>query len=245
MTISTVTGARASVGDPHLVDRGGGERMDRHRPALEGDPRPTFGEVQCIRDSEDTGFERERLSVRTVARDRLQRLGDDNRKLRLLVDALEQLAHLRFGQEEAPVLVVAPVDRHADVVKERREHDDHLGVVGGEAIVALRRRLHIVLHEQPQEPERDVRDDLDVHPRVVVDLEPEDRVDVRDVPPRLELRIGVHPLQETAKLPVAACRQAELHRLDASEGVSLASATTSVGGTSTTSSGSGCEPLRE
>src|SRR4029078_5428495 len=65
-------GPRASVGDPHLVDRRGGERMDRHRPALEGDPGPTFGEVQCIRDSEDTGFKRERLSVRTVARDRLQ-----------------------------------------------------------------------------------------------------------------------------------------------------------------------------
>jgi putative hydrolase of the HAD superfamily len=30
-----------------------------------------------------------------------------------------QLAHLGLGEEEAPVLVVTPVDRHADVVQHR------------------------------------------------------------------------------------------------------------------------------
>ena len=70
---------------------------------------------------------REWLAVRAVARDRLQHLGHDHGAIRLVVDVVEQLAQLRLGEEEAPVLVVAAVDGHADVVEERGEHDDDLG----------------------------------------------------------------------------------------------------------------------
>ena len=110
--------------------------------------------------------------------------------------------------------MVAPVYRHADVVQERRENHDDLGVVGSHAVVALEGRLHVVLHEETQEPERDVRDDLDVHPGVVVDLEPEDRIHVGHVPPRLDLRIRVDPLEHAAELSVPARGNAQLHRLD-------------------------------
>ena len=71
-----------------------------------------------------------------------------------------------------------------------------------------------MLDEQAQEPERDVRDDLDVHPRVVVDLEPHDRVHVRDVPPGLDLRVGVDVLEHASELAVPARGNPELHRLD-------------------------------
>ena len=62
------------------------------------------------------------------------------------------------------------VHRHPDAVQERAERDDDLGVVLAHPVVADDRRLDAVLRELAQQLERDVRDDLDVHPRVVVDL---------------------------------------------------------------------------
>ena len=85
--------------------------------------------------------------------------------------------------------MAVPVHRHADAVEERGERDDHLGVVLLEPEVAHRGGLDLVLRQLAQELERDVGDDLDVHPRVVVDLHPDDRVHVRDVPPALELLV--------------------------------------------------------
>jgi hypothetical protein len=139
---------------------------------------------------------------------------DSDCQLRFLVDAREELAHLRLGEEQAPVLVVAAVDRHADVVQERCEDDDDLRVVGAEAVVLLRGGFHAMLHQQPKELERDVRDDLDVHPGVVVDLQPQNGVHVRHVPPGLELPVVVHALEEAPELAVPARRHAQVHRLD-------------------------------
>jgi hypothetical protein len=70
-----------------------------------------------------------------------------------------------------------------------------------------------VLHELPQELQRDVRDDLDVHPGVVVDLHAHDRVDVRHVPPGLQLPVLVDALEERAQLAVAADGDAHAHRV--------------------------------
>ena len=83
--------------------------------------------------------------------------------------------------------MATPVHRHADAVHERRQHDDHLGILVRHPVVAHHRRLDAVPRRLPQQLERDVGDDLDVHPRVVVDLHPDDGVHVRDVPPRLQL----------------------------------------------------------
>ena len=149
-----------------------------------------------------------------MARDRLEHLGDDDRAVGLVIDALEQLPQLRLGEEEAPVLVAAPVHGHADAVRERCEDDDDLGVLVLHAVVAHDRRLDAVLRELPQELERDVRDDLDVNPGVVVDLEPDDGVDVRDVPPALELAVRVRALEDAAELAVAAVGQPDPHVLD-------------------------------
>ena len=103
---------------------------------------------------------------------------------------------------------------HADAVRERRERDDDLGVVVRHPVVADHRRLDAVLRELAQQLERDVRDDLDVHPRVVVDLHPHDRVHVRDVPPALELPVCVDALDQRAQLAVPAHRHADPHRVD-------------------------------
>ena len=110
--------------------------------------------------------------------------------------------------------MAVPVDRHADAVGERGERDDDLGVVARHAVVANDRRLDVVLRQLAQELERDVRDDLDVHPGVVVDLHARDRVHVRDVPPALELLVLVHALDQRPELAVAAHRHVDPHALD-------------------------------
>src|SRR4029077_12016253 len=105
-------------------------------------------------------------------------------------------------------------DRHADAVEERGEYDDHLRVVLLEPEVADESRLDAVLGELPQELERDVRDDLDVNPRVVVDRHPRDRVDVRDVPPALDLIVRVDAFDQRPELAIAAHRDVDLHARD-------------------------------
>ena len=71
-----------------------------------------------------------------------------------------------------------------------------------------------MLGQLAEELESDVGDDLDVHPGVVVDLHAHDRVHVRGVPPRLQLLVLVHPLEQLAQLAVAANRQVDVHLLD-------------------------------
>ena len=70
------------------------------------------------------------------------------------------------------------------------------------------------LVELAQELERDVRDDLDVHPGVVVDLHPGDGVHVRDVPPGLELVVAVDAADHAAELLVAADGHVDPHPRD-------------------------------
>ena len=54
---------------------------------------------------------------------------------RLLVQALEHVGQPVGGHEQAPVLVAAAVHGHADAVPQRAQHDDHLGVLVGHAVV--------------------------------------------------------------------------------------------------------------
>ena len=149
-----------------------------------------------------------------MARDHVQHLGHHHRQLRLVVALLEQLARLARGEEEAEVLVVVAVHGHPRVVEQRAEQERDLGVVGLQPVVVDDRRLDAVLRELAQELEGDVGDDLDVHPGVVVDLQARDRVDVGDVPERLQLGVGVHALDDGAELPVAPRRHADPHLLD-------------------------------
>ena len=125
-----------------------------------------------------------------MARDRLQNLRDHDRAVGLLVDPVQQLAQLRLREEEAEVLVAAPVHRHPDAMGEGGEDDDDLGIVVRQPVVADDGRLDVVLRQLPQELERDVRDDLDVHPRVVGHPEPLG-LDLGHVPPGADLGIGV------------------------------------------------------
>jgi hypothetical protein len=146
-----------------------------------------------------------------VADDRLQHVRDDDGQVGLLVEPREQLAQLGLGQEEREVLVAVPVDRHADAVEERRADDDHLGVVLVEPEIAHQPGLDAVLGELAEELERDVRDDLDMHPGVVVDLHPDDGVHVRHVPPTLELVVRVDALDQRAQFAVAAHGDVDPH----------------------------------
>ena len=98
------------------------------------------------------------------------------------------------------------------------EHDDHLRVRLLHVVVADHGRRDVVLCELPQQLQGDVRDDLDVNPRMVVDLEALDRIDVRHVPPRLELRIVVDASDELAEPAVRAPRKPDPHLRDRSRG---------------------------
>ncbi len=71
-----------------------------------------------------------------------------------------------------------------------------------------------MLRELPEQLQRDVRDDLDVHPGVVVDLEARDGIHVRDMPPGLDLVVRFDPLEEPPELSIATSRDAEVHRGD-------------------------------
>ena len=110
--------------------------------------------------------------------------------------------------------MTAPVHRHADAVHQRRQDDDHLGVLVRHPVVANRRRLDAVLRELAEQLERDVDDDLDVHPGVVVDLHAGDGVDVRDVPPGFELGVVVGAVEDATELAVAALGKADAHAGD-------------------------------
>ena len=64
--------------------------------------------------------------------------------------------------------------------------------------------------QQARQPQGDVRDDLDVDPRVVGHLQALG-VDARDVPPRLDLRVGVDGLEQALEPAVAARRRTDAH----------------------------------
>ncbi len=114
--------------------------------------------------------------------------------------------------------MAVPVDGHADAMRERRERDHDLGVRLAHPVVGHHRRLDTVLRELPEKLERDVRDDLDVHPRVVVDLEARDRVHIRDVPPGLHLVVAVDAADHPAERLVPPDGHVDPHPRDRLDG---------------------------
>ena len=145
----------------------------------------------------------------------LQHLGDHDRALGLVVDAVEHARQHVGGDEEAPVLVAAPVDRHPDAVQQAPQRDDDLGV-----LVASSRSRAPCPAPRPARRGRAAASgrcshDLDVHPRVVVDLHPAHRVHVRDVPPGASAghrRWRASTTSRSMRLPRA--RAADPHRRD-------------------------------
>ena len=99
-------------------------------------------------------------------------------------------------------------------MRQRGQRDDHLGVGLGHAVVGDHRRLDPALRELAQKLQRDVRHDLDVHPGVIVDLHPGDRIHVRDVPPALDLVVAIDAADQAAKLLVLPHRDVDSHAGD-------------------------------
>ena len=85
---------------------------------------------------------------------------------------LEQPRQPVGGQEQAHLLVAVAVHRHAQAVGQAAQHHDHLGVLLAHAVVGHHARLDAGAPQLAQQLEADVGDDLDVHPGVVVDLQP-------------------------------------------------------------------------
>src|SRR4026207_1482605 len=92
MTISTVTGREPpSVIRTSSMAAAESEWIDTDPPPQGARARHAPGEGGAARAPAGARREGGRLPLRAMARDRLQRLGDAARQLRLLVDALEQL----------------------------------------------------------------------------------------------------------------------------------------------------------
>src|SRR4051812_6241351 len=188
--------------DADLVDRVVGEGVDVLVAGLPGHARAALGHVERVGHAHDRALERERPAARAVRDDGVHRLGDQHRPLRLLVDARQQRAELVGGQEQRVALVVGAVDRHPGVVEERRRGDDDLGVALLEAVVGDGDRDDAAAEQQPRDAQGDVRDDLDVDPRVVGHLQAVG-VEARDVPPRLELLVLVDRVDEPRQPAIA------------------------------------------
>jgi hypothetical protein len=200
-------------GDVDLVDRRRGQRVDPDPAGLERDPRSALRHVQGIGDPDHPRLERVRHAAAPVADDRVQRLGNDDRSLRLLVDVGEEVAELALNEEQAVGLVVRAVDRQPDVVEQRPRRDHHLGVAVPHPVVDDHRRRDVGPGEQAQQAQRHVEHDLDVDPRVVGHLQPLGG-HLRHVPPRPHLLVGVDSLQQGLEAAVAARRSSHPRLVD-------------------------------
>jgi hypothetical protein len=192
--------------DLDLVDRRCGQRVDVGPARLERHARAALGQVECVGHAQDPSLEGQRLAAAAVGDDGVQRLRGDDRALGLLVDIRQQLRQGVGGQEEAVLLVVGAVDRHAGVVQKAGAGDHHLGVVRAHGVVADHRRRDPAPLEQPEQAQGDVEDDLDVDPRVVGHAE-SGRDQLLSAPPGLEPLVGVGGLEQPLEPPVAAGRR--------------------------------------
>ena len=109
-------------------------------------------------------------------------------------------------EEQAVALVVLAMDRHPDAVQQAGGRDHDLGVALAHPVIGDDARDHAAAKQQSCEAQGDVDDDLDVDPAVIRHAEPPGGVDRRDVPPRLELLVGVRGLEQPLEAPVASRR---------------------------------------
>ena len=115
------------------------------------------------------------------------------------------------AEEEAVLLVVGAVDRHAGVVEEARRRDHHLGVAGLHPVLGDHRGLDPAAVQQAKQAQRDVHDDLDVDPGVVRHVAPV-RVHLLHVPPGVQAAVGVRRLEEPLELAVPAGGRADFRQ---------------------------------
>ena len=203
MAILTSTAFSSPGSIVTVVDGGGRDRVDVRAARLERDARAAAGHVERVGHAHDARLDRHRVAGAAVADHGVERLRDDDGQLRVLVDPVEQHRHPVGGEEEAVLLVVGAVDRHAGVVEQARGRDHHLGVADVHPVLGDHRRLHAAAVQQPEQPQRDVDHDLDVHPGVVRHVAPV-RVDLLHVPPGVEAPVGVRGLEQAP--PACGCR---------------------------------------
>jgi hypothetical protein len=80
-------------------------------------------------------------------------------------------------------------------------------------MVGDHRRLDSALGEQPEQPQRDIEHDLDVHPRVVGHPEPVGE-HLLHVPQALDVVVAVGGIEQRLQLAVAAARRVNGRALD-------------------------------
>jgi hypothetical protein len=170
--------------------------MDVDLPRLERDAGPAFSHVQGIGNANDTGLQREGFSARPMGNNRMQHFRSEDGHGWDIVKALEQLLYLRSGEEQAVLLMIDTVDGHPDVMDKRRKDDDNLGVLNRQTVIDDNTRLNTLIHEQPEQLQSDIRDDLDMDRSVIAHAQPLDSVDVGNLPEGVELVISIHPVDE-------------------------------------------------
>ena len=104
--------------------------------------------------------------------------------------------------------------RHTEAVGQTTQNDNHFGVLLTHPVVGDHSRLDAGPAKLAHQLEADVGDDLDVYPRVVVDLKPGHGVHVGGVPQRFQRRLAVDAIDHVAERAVAARRECDPHVAD-------------------------------
>ena len=175
------------------------------RPRSNGTRERPFRHVERIGDPDDACLERNRISAAAVPDDRVQRLGRHDGALRFVIASSQQLVEFFSREKQAVGLVVGAVYRHPRVVEQAGRGDHHFRIARLHVVVGDDVRLQAPAVEEPEEPQADVDDDLDVDPGVVRHAQTVG-VHLCHVPPRFELVVLVYALEELLEFPVAARR---------------------------------------
>ena len=168
--------------------------MNIYLARLERNARPPFRHIERIGDAHDAGFERQRLAIAAVRDDRVQNFRADDRGRSDWINTCQQLANNGLRDEQAVLLVVNSMNGDTQIVEQRSEHDDHLGVAVRHLVIAHNARYDAAIHQLPQQLERDVRHDLKVYRAVIAHPQPLDCVDIHRLPKRVQFLVRVHML---------------------------------------------------
>jgi hypothetical protein len=183
----------------HGVDRGCRDGVNIHVPALEGDATPPLRHVQGVAQPDCARLQRLGVAIAPVVQDGVKRLRHDHSPGHRGIDAAQQLQQLLVCYEEPHLLVVYPVHRHADVVEERCQDDDYLGVGVGQLVVLDDVRRQAARQQYAEDAKGDVHHELHVNGAVVAHPHPVHSVDVLAAPDGVKVLVRVDTGQHLLK----------------------------------------------
>ena len=187
--------------------------MDVGITRFKRDAGTSLSHVESVGHFEDTRLDGQAASFPLVGDDGVEHLGDDDGAFRNRVKSVEEVFRLEVRQEQAVVFVLIPMDGDAQIVRERGQDDDHLGVLVSHVVVLHDAHGDVGIVQQADHFQRQVGDDLDVHFTVITDAGAVHGVDVGALPEGVQFFVRVRPLHQGVEFGVMAGRQVQRHRI--------------------------------